>query len=89
MSLKITNLAYQNPPDCKHLKITVDDDGDVHDVLINIHEDELLDLLKDFSAQWNLEASQSDMLLIIWAAVMIHKRGHLKADVTNVDIDIP
>ena len=86
--LKITNLAYQHASPCRHLKITVDDDGDVHEVNTSMHEDELIDLLKDFAQQWGLEGSQSDMLLIIWGAVMIHKRGHLKSEILNVDIDI-
>ena len=88
MSLKITNLAYQHADHCRHLKITVDDDGDVHEVNTSMHEDELIDLLTDFAQQWGLEGSQSDMLCIIWGAVMIHKRGHTKSQILNVDIDI-
>lgn len=88
MSLKITNLAYQHENPCRHLKITIDDDGDVHEVNTSMHEDELIDLLLDFARQWGLEGSQSDMLMIIWGAVMIHKRGHTKGEILNVDIDI-
>ena len=85
--LKITNYAYQNPGNCGHLKITVDDDGDVHDMNTHLHEDELLDILKDFSIQHNLGGKESEALLLIWAAVMIHKRGKLKSATLNVDID--
>ncbi len=85
--LKITNIAYENADPCRHLLITVNDDGDVHTIDTSMHEDDLIGLLKDFSQQWGLEGSQSDMLCIIWASVMIYKRGFTKIQIKEVDID--
>jgi hypothetical protein len=87
MSLKITDISYKNPGDCRHLSITVEDNGDVHEMNTHKHEDELIDLLKEFSIQHNLGGKESDALLLIWAAVMIYKRGKTKNNVKNVDID--
>ena len=86
--LKITNLAYQNPGGCGHLKITINDDGDVHDIEWAGHEDDLLQLAKDVREFIGLPNNQDEeALLILWLALMNKKRGFTKAQCKEFDID--
>lgn len=88
MSLKITNLAYQNDVPCKHFKITIDDNGDVHDIEWAKHEDELVQLAKDVRNFMGLgEDQEEEALLILWAIVMLYRRGKTKEEVKGFDID--
>ena len=86
--LKITNLAYQNAGACQHLKITINDDGDVHDIAWAGHEDQLLELAKDIRDFVGLPAGQDEeALLILWLILMNKKRGFTKAQCKEFDID--
>jgi hypothetical protein len=88
MSLKITNLAYQNPGACEHLKITVDIDGDVHVIPWAQHEDELLEMAKEIRRSIGLPAGQEEeALLILWSIVMSKIRGKTKTEIEGFDID--
>lgn len=89
MSLTITNIGYQNThPPCDHLKITVDDNGDTHDIPWNMTEDQILDLAKEIKDHIGLpDGMEEEALLILWATVMIKKRGFVAADLYNHDLD--
>ncbi len=86
--LKIVNLAYQNSGGCKHLKITVNIDGDVHVVEWAHHEAQLLQMAKAVRRVMNLpEGQEEEALLILWGIVMLEIRGKTKAEVEGFDVD--
>lgn len=86
--LKLTEVAYQNPGDCKHLKITVNDDGDVHEIPWTLHETQVIQLAKDVRQLMNVpEGSEADALLILWLIVQNKLRGKSVAQCIDVDID--
>lgn len=86
--LKLTEVAYQNPGGCEHLKITVNDDGDVHEIPWTLHETQVLQLAKDVRQLINIpEGSEADALLILWLIVQNKLRGKSVAQCIDVDID--
>lgn len=86
--LKITNLGYQSVGACKHLKITVDIDGDVHDIAWAEHEDILIEKAKEVREVLGVpEGQEEEALLILWAIVMQKLRGKTKLEIEGFDID--
>lgn len=89
MSLKITSIGWQNAhPPCNHLKITINDNGDVHDIPWSLTEDQILEMAQGIREYLGLPVGmEAEALCILWATVMIKKRGFTAVQCTNVELD--